>query len=310
MTFQCSLDGAAFATCPAGYTGLAQGAHTFQVRARDAAGNVDASPDSRSWTVDTSVPTTTIATGPTGAGELDQRDVHVHLQRGRRDLPVLARRRRLRRLPGELHRARAGRAHVPGPRHATPPATSTPRPTPRSWTVDTIAPDITITGGPTGAVSSTSATFTFSSSEAGVTLPMLARRRRLRCLPGRLHRAVAGRAHFPGPRAGRRRSTRAAPATRNWTVDTSVPTTTITGGPSGPVNSTTAAFTFTSNEGGVTFQCSLDNAAFGACPASYTGLSQGAHTFAGPRPGRRRQRRRYRPTPGPGPSTPSRRTRR
>ena len=115
VTFQCSLDGAAFGTCPASYTGLSQGAHTFQVRARDAAGNIDGSPATRTWTVDTSGPTPRSPAGRP-ARWLDQRDLHLHLHRGRRDLPVLARRRRLRRLPGRLHRARAGRAHVPGPR--------------------------------------------------------------------------------------------------------------------------------------------------------------------------------------------------
>jgi hypothetical protein len=48
------LDGAAFAGCgsPVNYTGLALGAHTFEVRATDAAANVDQSPASYSWTVE------------------------------------------------------------------------------------------------------------------------------------------------------------------------------------------------------------------------------------------------------------------
>jgi hypothetical protein len=58
--FQCSLDGAAFADCasPASYSGLAQGAHAFDVRAIDAAGNVEASPAQARWTVDTIAPDT------------------------------------------------------------------------------------------------------------------------------------------------------------------------------------------------------------------------------------------------------------
>lgn len=50
ITFECSLDGAAFGTCPASYSGLALGAHSFRVRATDEAGNTSAAA-ARSWTV-------------------------------------------------------------------------------------------------------------------------------------------------------------------------------------------------------------------------------------------------------------------
>ena len=53
LTFECSIDTEAFAPCssPQEYTNLAVGAHTFQVRAKDAAGNTDATPAIASWTV-------------------------------------------------------------------------------------------------------------------------------------------------------------------------------------------------------------------------------------------------------------------
>jgi hypothetical protein len=57
-TFECSLDGNAFAACstPTTYTGLAGGAHTFDVRATDAADNTDGTPARRSWTIDVQAP--------------------------------------------------------------------------------------------------------------------------------------------------------------------------------------------------------------------------------------------------------------
>jgi hypothetical protein len=77
------VDGAAFAPCSSpgpGSTGshttamLSDGTHTFDVRARDAASNVDPTPDTRTFTVDTTPPpggggpppTTTPPPGPTG----------------------------------------------------------------------------------------------------------------------------------------------------------------------------------------------------------------------------------------------------
>jgi predicted outer membrane repeat protein len=59
LTFECSLDGAPFAACssPQGYGELADGAHTFQVRALDSAGNVDPTPASYAWTIVTNCAT-------------------------------------------------------------------------------------------------------------------------------------------------------------------------------------------------------------------------------------------------------------
>jgi hypothetical protein len=72
-TFQCSLDGGAYAACASGqtYSGLAAGRHTFAVRARDRAGNVDASPATFAWTVDTAAPAVTLAVPADGASLSD-----------------------------------------------------------------------------------------------------------------------------------------------------------------------------------------------------------------------------------------------
>jgi len=66
LVFACSLDDAAFTACtsPIAYSGLSDGVHRFAVRATDRSGNLDQFPATRTWTVDTTPPETTVETGP------------------------------------------------------------------------------------------------------------------------------------------------------------------------------------------------------------------------------------------------------
>src|SRR6185369_14424674 len=60
--FQCSLDGVAYSACNSGsqsYSSLADGTHTFDVKATDNAGNTDASPAHFSWLADRTPPVLT-----------------------------------------------------------------------------------------------------------------------------------------------------------------------------------------------------------------------------------------------------------
>ena len=67
--FECALDNGSYASCtsPKNLSGLSEGSHTFNVRAVDAAGNVDATPASYIWMQDYTSPNTVIVTHPGNA---------------------------------------------------------------------------------------------------------------------------------------------------------------------------------------------------------------------------------------------------
>lgn len=68
-SLQCRLDGGAFESCasPKEYADLSDGEHTFRVRAVDGAGNIDPTPASRNWTVDTKSPAGSVTINDGGA---------------------------------------------------------------------------------------------------------------------------------------------------------------------------------------------------------------------------------------------------
>jgi parallel beta-helix repeat protein len=155
---------------------------------------------------------------------------------------------------------------------------------------DTTPPETTIDSGPASPTTSTSATFTFSSSEAGSTFKCsLDGGHFANCTSPRSYSGLALGQHSFQVRAtdaAKPANTDPTPAVWTWTVgsgppDITPPETAITSGPPSTTTSTSAAFTFSSNEAGSTFQCALDGAAFAACtsPRSYSGLATGAHTF-------------------------------
>lgn len=74
-----------------------------------------------------------------------------------------------------------------------------------------------------------------------------------------------------------------ASASSTISVDVSIPGSapTITSGPNGPVNVTSATFAFTGATGLETYQCRLGSAAWVACasPTTYSGLAEGPYAF-------------------------------
>jgi hypothetical protein len=170
-TFTCALDGAAFAACtsPRAFTGLAEGPHTFQVRVRDAVGNLDPSPATFAWTVDLTPPQTTISDGPSGATgsasasfvfAASEPDVTFACSLDGGSFADCTSPASFTALAQGAHSFAVRATDAAGHPDASP-AT-------RSWTVDTVAPDLTITSGP-AATSGPRISVVFAASDGTVT---------------------------------------------------------------------------------------------------------------------------------------------
>ena len=278
---ECQLDGGAFAPCTSPFSvgPLSDGGHTVTVRAADAAGNTDE--DSRSFTVDTVGPTVTITSGPTGVTNDDTPTFGFTVGGDATEIEC--------------------RFGSSGPFSAcSSPVTASPLPEgantftvrardavgnegsdSRSFTIDTIAPTVTITGGPAGATRDTTPTFTFTTG-GGAT--------RTECrIGGGAFSACTSPYTSPALDDGSftfqvrafDAAGNSATASRSFSVDTTPPTVTITGGPTGPTNDRTPTFTFTTSGGATRTECRVGGGAFAACSSPYTSpaLGDGSYTF-------------------------------
>ena len=144
-TFECSLDSAAFSACstPKTYTTLADGSHNFAVKAIDVSGNHSATAASYTWTIDATPPTASLVTTPGVDLERQDTRLHIHVERDRRHVRVLDRRRVYYGvLLAEDARVALGRlAHVRGQGHRSgrQPLDDAASLT---WIVDTVSPTV------------------------------------------------------------------------------------------------------------------------------------------------------------------------
>lgn len=157
-----------------------------------------------------------------------------------------------------------------------------------SWEVDTGNPIVNITAGPAGFVNTTAANFQWLATDvngSGVKV--------VECridganfadcsLTGKSLTGLSEAKHKIDVRAidnaGNQGST-----SREWTIDLTLPSVTITSGPANYVNQTGANFTFTgSDASGIdSFRCRIDSGNYGACssPFAVSSLAPGGHTL-------------------------------
>jgi hypothetical protein len=166
-TFKCRVDGTAFADCVSPFTiAVTEGSHTFDVYAIDAGSVPDSSPASYTWSVDKTAPTVTILTYPLnptkqtdasfGFNSTESGTVECRLDGGAWGVcgsPTTM----------QYVGLTANTSHIFDVR-VTDAATNVGSAS-FTWTIDTIPPTTTISGGPTGTIYVNNGQFTFSANE-------------------------------------------------------------------------------------------------------------------------------------------------
>ncbi len=285
IDFECRVDGGGFSPCTSPHTtaSLADGERTFEVRAADAAGNVDPSPASDTFEVDATPPTTTIDSGPGGptsnttpiftfsADESSEFECRVDAAAFAPCIsPFVADP-----LGEGQHSFEVRATDVAGNTDPAPPS--------RDFTVDLTPPGTQIDSGPRDLSNDTTPTFTFSADEGGSSFA---------CRVDAESFAPCASPHTTDPLGEGEhtfevRATDAAgntdpdAATQTFTLDLTPPDTQIDSGPSGATDDSTPTFAFSSPDAGATFECQLKGAGFKPCNSPHTtaALADGPYTF-------------------------------
>jgi hypothetical protein len=149
-----------------------------------------------------------------------------------------------------------------------------------TWTVDTVAPNTTLTGGPQGQVNTREAAFTLGTDESGKFQCSLDGGDWVTCGAAPVFRDLADGEHTLSARAvDEVGNADASPVSRTWTVDATPSVTKLTGPLDGStVTDRTATFSFIAGDN-ARFECRLDGAAWAKCtsPWTLTDLAVGAH---------------------------------
>ncbi|RJS20848.1 hypothetical protein DRW03_19430 [Corallococcus sp. H22C18031201] len=175
--FECRQDGATYEPCTSPFSFAASdGTHTFFVRAKDLADNVDATPESYTWVVDTVAPSAPVMSVPAPGAELQtpRPALSGKAEPGSRVLIALDGAEVGSALVGDTgewgftvaNAVQDGR-HSLEVRAMDGAGNVGVNSAPREFAVDTQAPDTRILAGPEGRILTTEAAFKFASSEAG-----------------------------------------------------------------------------------------------------------------------------------------------
>ncbi|WP_158619235.1 kelch motif-containing protein [Corallococcus sp. AB011P] len=285
-SFECSLDGSDFSPCtsPEILFNLGSGSHSFQVRARDGAGNVDESPASHSWRVDLTPLDTTLTGFPatstqqqsaTFAFESNKAGARFECRMDYESFEVCT---------SPVAYSYVGQGfHIFQVRARDALNSVDETPATHSWMVDLSAPMTFIGFVPANPTRQTVATFGFSSDEGGGRFECsLDDAAFSSCVPPVRYSGLGEGPHLVQVRAiDDAGNVDESPASYSWTVDLTPPDTLITLAPESSGSQTGAMFFFDSTEPGSSFECRVDGAAFTPCasPETLFNLREGSHSF-------------------------------
>ncbi len=159
--------------------------------------------------------------------------------------------------------------------------------------MDTAAPAATIDAAPPSPSNDTGPSFAFSAGEASTFECSLDGGAYAACTSPHALSGLGEGSHTFAVSATDTAGNTGAADSHTWTVDTTAPSVTVGSGPADPTNGTGASFTFSSADGGTSFECALDAGGFAPCasPATYSGLAEGCAHIPRPRHRRGRQHR-------------------
>ena len=309
-SYQCRMDSAeaaAWASCtsPKTYSSLADGSHKFEVRAIDQAGNLDASPASFEWTVDTTAPQTQIDAHPnplsaSAAAQLefsgsDAGGSGVASYECRIDSTEASDWKAC--TSPQEYTGLADGSHKFEVRAVDQAGNADASPASFEWSVDTTAPQTQIDSGPATPTSSVAAEFSFSGSDAGGS-GVASYECRIdsteagdwkACASPKTYASLTDGPHKFEVRAiDQAGNLDASPASFEWTVDTTAPQTQIDAHPSALSPSAATQFEFSGSDAGgsgvASYECRLDSAEAAdwhpcSSPKEYTGFADGSHKF-------------------------------
>lgn len=296
-TFECQIDGEDWVACESPYETdeLDDGNHTFALRAKDRAGNIESPPVTRNFSTE-APPRVTITSGIEDGGISNQTTQAFEFEASESDATFECRIDSDQ--PSDWAACNSGvemtslndGSHTFEVRALAfdPPNDHSLKPAKRTFTIDTAKPTTQVTAGPNdgATITATSTAFTFSSNDGGVSFECRVDSEEesdwdacespvsLSSLDEGSHtfevRAtdLAGNVEDPSRKV-------------TFSVDTTEPVTTITTGPESgsTISDRTPSFEFTSSEAG-TFECKVDEGAFSSCTSPFvtSSLNDGSHT--------------------------------